>query len=403
MTDPEEQRRQRRAVAAVLAGIVVLGAIGIIASIVLVGGPCDDLLPASFTAPPAVVDGADVIAAVAPDADAPSVAAAVVAAGETLGLGPVRGATVGAAEAVAIPVDDAVYVVADDDHVRIIDTGIVAVATGRERPEQATVVPVGAQIGLVQRELTGDVLIARYDEDLSLTACRELDPPGVVAHLAGGLALVTRGTTVEAAGLDGRTLWTAEGIPGTPTLDAATTGLLAVLASHDQIAAVDVRTGELRWRVDGRDLGDALADDPVLLAGDDVVVVATTSSVVRLDGEDGRVLAVDTVTAPATAAATAGTHVAVAAGEELLRFVGDEPAARTRLPAAVTSGMAVRGSDVLLVTTAGLVLADAQGEVTLAGDLPVATVAVAGGYTLLGVDVGGGFLAFYGPVGASSG
>ncbi|MBW3657454.1 MAG: PQQ-like beta-propeller repeat protein [Actinobacteria bacterium] len=401
MTDPDEQRRQRRAVTAVLAGVVALGAAGIVASIVLVGGPCDDLLPGSFTSPPAVVDGGEVIAAVAPGADGAEVAAAVVAAGETLGLGPVRGATPGSADSFAVPVDDAVFVVAGDDHVRILDTALVAVATGRARPEQATFVPAGSQVGLIERDLAGDVLIARYDDDLGLTACRELDPPGVVAHVAGGLALVSRGTTVEAAGLDGRTLWTAEGIAGTPTVDAATTGLLAVLASPDGIAAVDLRTGEPRWTVDADALGDALAEDPILLAGDDVVVVATRSAVVRVDGEGGRVLTRDVVATPATSAASTPAGVVVGAGEELLRFAGAETAARTALPGSVTSPLRVRGDQVLVGTDAGLVRVDRDGTVAVADGLPVAGVAVAGDYTLVGVDVGEGFLAFYGPVPAT--
>lgn len=403
MVDTDEQRRQRRAVAAVLAAVVVLGALGIVASIVLVGGPCDDLLPASFTTPPAVSDGGEVIAAVAPDVDAPAVAAAAVAAGDRLGLGPVRGATPGSADAVAIPVDDAVYVVAGDDHVRIIDTALVAVATGRERPEQTTFLPAGRQVGVIQRELTGDTLIARFDDDLSLTACREIDPPGVVAHLAPGLAIVTRGATVEAAALSGGTLWTAEGIPATPAIDAATTGLLAVLASRDEVAAVDVRSGEPVWSVSAEELGDVLTDDPILLAGDDVVVVATRSSVVRLDGGDGRVIATDRVGTPATDAVTAGSEVAVAAGDELLRFAGDEAAGRTDLPGTVTTRMVARGGDVLVGTDAGLVLATPDGHVAVGGDLPVSTVAVAGAYTLVGVDVGEGFLAFYGPAGSPSG
>lgn len=398
MIDPDEQRRQRRAVAAVLAGVVALGAIGIGASILLVGGPCDELLPASFTSPPAVVDGGEVIADVAPDADAPAVAAAVVEAGRALGLGTLRGATAGAADAFALPVDDAVFLVADDHHVRIVDTALVAVATGRERPEQTAFVPVGGtHVGVVQRDLTGDVLVARYDEDLGLTDCRELDPPGVVAHVSGGLALVSRGTTVEAAGLDGRTLWTAEGVRGTPTVDAATTGLLAVLAARDEVAAVDRRTGEPRWAVTTDELGDALAGDPILLAGDDVVVVATVSSVVRLDGDTGRIIARDAVATPATAATTGPAGVVVAAGDELLRFTGDEAAERTSLPGVATSPLRVRGDTVLVVTDAGLTRVDGDGAVASAPDLPVAGVAVAGGYTLVGVDVGEGFLAFYGP------
>lgn len=401
MTDPQEQRRQRRAVAAVLAGVVFLGVVGIVASVVLVGGPCDDLLPGSFTSPPAVVDGAELIGEVAPDVDAEAVAAAVVAAGEDLGLGPVRGATRGSADAVAIPVDDAVYVVADDDHVRIVDTGIVAVATGRERPEQTSFLPAGGQVGMIQRELTGDTLVARFDEDLGLSACRGIDPPGVVAHLAPGLALVTRGATVEAAALSGGTLWTAEGIPGTPAIDGATTGLLAILASREEVAAVDLRSGEVRWTATADDLGDVLADDPLLLAGDDVVVVATRSSVVRLDGADGRVIGRDAVAVPATAAASTDSAVVAAAGDELLRFEGEAEASRVDLPGVVAGGLRTRGGTVLLTTDAGLVRVGADGDVTRAADLPVGGVAVAGEYTLVGVDVGEGFLVFYGPAGAA--
>ncbi|MBW3621089.1 MAG: PQQ-like beta-propeller repeat protein [Actinobacteria bacterium] len=399
MRDPEEQRRQRRAVAAVLAGVVVLGAAGIAASLVLLGGPCDDLLPASFTSPPAVVDGAEVLPAVAPDADAAAVSEAVVATGVALDLGPVRGATAGAPDATAVPVDDAVFVVAGDEHVRILDTGIVAVATGRERPEQTRFLPAGEQVGLVQRDLTGDVLLARFDEDLGLTGCRELDPPGVVAHLSRGIALVARGAGLEAAGFDGGTLWTVEGVPGTPTVDAATTGLLAVLASGTEVAALDLRSGEPRWSVTADQLGGPLTDAPILLAGDDLIVVATTSGVVRLDGEDGEVLARDEVAAPATAAVTTGRDVVVVAGGELLRLAGDAPAERVALPGAATSAPAVRGDDVLVVTEAGLVRAGPDGDLAVADGLPFGTVAVAGGYTLVGLDVGEGLLVFYGPAG----
>lgn len=398
MTDPEEQRRQRRAVALVLAGVVVLGGLGIAASVVFVGGPCDDLLPPSFTSPPAVVDGGEVIEAVAPEADGPAVAADVVAVSETLGLGPVRGATPGSADATAIPVDDAVFVVADDRHVRILDTGVVAVATGRERSGQTTFVPAGEQVGVIERDLAGDVLLARFDEDLSLTGCREIDPAGVVTHVSRGIALVSRGDRLEAAGIDGGRLWSADGVPGTPAIDGATTGLLAVIASRDEVAALDVRSGELRWSVTAEQLGDALADDPILLAGDDVVVLATRSSVVRLDGRDGRVLATDAVASTATDAVPTRATVAVLAGTELLRFAGDEPADRTALPAAATSGLAVLAGDVLVATEDGLVRVRAGGgAAVVARGLPVRSVAVAGGYTLVGVDVGEGFLAFYGP------
>lgn len=400
MPDEREQRRQRRAVVAVIVGAVALGTVGIGASVLLGGGPCDGLLPPSFASPPAVVDGGEVIEAVAPTADAPRVAAAVVAMGEELGLGPVRGATAGDADAVAVPVDEAVFVVADDEHVRILDTAIVVVATGRARPEATTVVPVDGHVGMVRRDLGEDVLVARYDEDLTLTSCHELDPPGVVLEVSRGLTLVGRGPAVEAIDPTGRRLWTAEGVAGTAVVDAATTGLLAVLASDDEVTAVDRRTGEVRWRVDRAALGDALADDPLLLAGDDLVVVATRSALVRLDGGDGRVLGHDAVDVPATAAAATDVDVVVAAGAELLRLDGEGSARRSELPG-TASALAVRGGDVLVATDAGLVLVRPDGEVVDGGDVPVRTVAVSDVYTLVGVDVGEGFLAFYGPAAAA--
>ncbi len=176
MPDASEQRRQRRAVAGVLAGALVLGAVGVAGAILVTSGPCEDLLPPG-PAPEAVADGAEVLAAVAPDADLPALAADVVAVGERLGLGPVRGATPAPPEVTALPFDDGSFVVTDRDDVRIIDTAIIAVATGREHRADVSVRPAADQVGVVVSEGGLDTLIARYDGDLKLTACRELDRP----------------------------------------------------------------------------------------------------------------------------------------------------------------------------------------------------------------------------------
>jgi hypothetical protein len=135
----------------------------------------------------------------------------------------------------------------------------------------------------------------------------------------------------------------------------------------------------------------------VLLAGDDVVVVATRSAVVRLGGGDGQVLASDTVTSPAVAATATREDVVVAAGRELLRFADEAPAERVALPGTATGGLAVRGTDALVVTDAGLALVPRGGDAVVPVDLPVGSIAVSGVYTLVGIDVGEGFLAFYGP------
>lgn len=396
-----EQRRQRRVVAAIVAGALALGAAGVVISILVTPTPCDDLLPAAFTAPAASTDGTDVIREVAPDADGPAVAAAVVRAGEVLGLGPVRGATPAAPGPTAIPVDEAAFVVADGRHVRIVDVGIRAVATGRRQLPEVRLQPLGAdEVGVVSSGPDGDELVARYDGDLSQKACLPLQPPAEVVHLDRGGVVLSRGDGIDVVRLDGRRQWSRDGLLDGPPIDGAVTGLLVLLASPEQVLAVDLRTGEPAWSVTADELGAPLSDEPLLLAGDDVVLVATRESVVRLDGADGRVLGTDAVGTAATAAVATAGGVAVVAGDELLRLTADGTS-RRRLPSPAVGEVVARGADVLVVTEAGLAVVGADGQVRTADGLPAAGVAVTAGYTVVSVDVGTGLLAFYGPTAPS--
>jgi hypothetical protein len=395
---PEEQRRQRRALAAGLAGLVVLGVVGVAASVVVLDGPCEGLLPPAFSAPAASADGAEVIRRVAPDVDGAAVAARVVQVGEELGLGPVRGATPGDADATALGLEEGAFLVADDAHVRLVDTGLRAVATGRQRPEATRFVPAGDEIGLVQGEARP--LLARYDDTLTLRACRPLDAPARVLHLSSGTAVVGSGRGVEVVRLDGGSLWRRPEVLSSSSIDAAVTGLLAIVATPEELAAFDLRTGEEAWRTAVSQLPGPLTDAPLLLAGDDVVVVATTTAVVRLDGGDGRVLAVDQVAAAPTRALATDRDVVVVAGQEVLRL-GEGPTTTARLPGAATGGLASRDGDVYVATVAGPAAVAPDGTVRAVDGLSVGTIAVSDGYTIVGIDVGDGLLAFYGPVGAS--
>lgn len=396
-----EQRRQRRAVAAIVAGVVTLGAVGIAASVLLTGGPCDDLLPAAFTAPPASTDGTEVIRTVAPDADGPALAELIVRAGRELGLGPVRGATPGGADSLSLPLEDGVFVVADDDHVRIVDTGLRAVATGRQRLAGVRLTPAGHEIGVVRSGAQGDDLVARYDGDLSLRACRPLDEPGQVLHVSAGVAVVGRDRGVEVVRLDGGTLWSGPGRLSSAATDAAVTGLLAIVATAEELTAFDLRSGEEAWRTAVSELPAPLTEAPLLLAGDDVVVVATESAVVRLGGDDGRVLAVDEVSEPPSHAIATRRDIAVIAGTEVLR-IQDGTVVRAVLPSPAAGSPASRDAHVYVPTAAGAAAVAGDGSVSAVSDVPVGSIGVSDGYTIVGIDVGRGLLTFYGPAGPSS-
>lgn len=394
-----EQRRQRRVLAGALAGAVALGVVGVAAAALLAGGPCDDLLPPAETSPAAVVDGEQVLRRVAPAADGPAVAADVVALGERLGLGPVRGATPAGADATLVPFEEGVFGVADGEHVRLVDTAIVAVATGRRHLPGVTVVPAGEQLGVVATgsaagaPADGRTRIARYDEDLRLGACRELPGPGRVLALSDAAAVVADGAAVEAVRLDGGELWRVTRAVSAPVTDAAVTGRLVVVAGGTEVAAFDLRSGAPVWRTT---VGTGLVEDAVLVAGDDVVFVASPGSVSRVDAGTGEVLGTTAVPGRPVGAVSTRDGVAVAAGDQLVTFdaVGAAP---VPLPAPATGPLAARGADVLVATAAGLVRVRADGTVDTGPGLPVTAVGVSGAYTVVAIDVGGGLLAFYGP------
>ena len=394
--DASEQRRQRRALAGVLVGALVLGAVGVVGAILVTSGPCEDLLPPG-PSPEAVADGSEVLAEVAPDADLPAIAADVVALGEELGLGPVRGATASLADVTLVPFDEGTYVVADDDHVRIIDTAIIAVASGRERRPDVDLRPAGDQVGVVVSEDDRDTLIARYDGDLKLQACRELDGEARVVHLSGGVAVLSSGRDVDVARLDGGSLWRASEVLTDPVSDAAVTGRLALVASTSEVAAFDLRSGEPVWRVTSAEVGGALSEDAILLAGDDVVFLSSAAGIARVDGEDGTLLGVTPTGETPTDAVATTDGVVVAAGSRLVRFTSQGETADAALPGAPTSPLVARGGDVMTTTDAGAVRVRPDGTVTTGPDLPATAIGVSEGYTVVAFDVGAGFLAFYGP------
>lgn len=383
--------------AGIVTGALALGVAGAVAAALLTSGPCEDLLPAAFSAPDAVADGGRVIAEVAPKVDGAALAADVVALGAELGLGPVRGATPSGSDATLLAFDDGTYVVADDDHVRILDAGLVAVASGREHVPATRVVAAGDLLAVVRSGSDGDELIARYDAELDLTACRPLQTPGDVVHVDAGLAVVGRGTDVELVRLDRGPLWDGRDVLTAPAVDGAVTGQLALVASRNEVVAFDRRTGDQVWRVTAGELGGRpLTDEPLLLAGDDAVFVATQHRLARVDGGSGVVQTLMPVDAPAFGAVQTEQGVVVTAGRTLLRFTS-EAMNVVELPRAAVGLPAARGGTVFVPTGEGLTRVDADGTVTAARGVPVTEVSVSDGYTIVAVDAGEGLLALYGP------
>ncbi len=179
------------------------------------------------------------------------------------------------------------------------------------------------------------------------------------------------------------------------------TGGLAIVASTNEVAAFDLRSGAPAWRVTAAELGGELAEDAILLAGDDVVFLAGADRIARVRGDDGTPVAITPVAGTPTSAVATSAGVAVAVGDEVIRFVDDGEGTRARLPGPATGPLVAHGPDVLTTTPAGAVRVAADGTVTTGPDLPATAVSTSDDFTIVAFDVGEGFLAFYGPAPAA--
>lgn len=406
MSTPEQQR-QRRQVAAVLAGALVLGAGGITAGALLADTPCDDLLVAARDAGQAEIEVPLIVGAADATVDALERSKEVLDAGERLGLGPLRGALASAPDADLVPFEDGVFAVHDDD-LRVVESGLVAVATGRQADAIRRATLVGDDgLGLIRTGAEGDDLVARYDEDLRLGACRELDEPGTVVHLDSGVAIVDRGGDVEAVRLDGGSLWRNAELLDAPATDAAVTGLQAIVANVDEVVAVDLRTGEENWRVTAAEFEAPLTDTPLLVAGDDLVVLGLEDGVGTIEGETGGDIgraSVPGIPAPADAAVATTDGVYVAAGTSIFLIEPSRMTLLADLPARVRPGAQVideLGGAVLFATEAGVAVLEGE-TVRVEAAIPATAISVSDGYTAVTTDIGSGVTFLFGPVGATA-
>lgn len=227
----------------------------------------------------------------APDPAAPAVTRAVPAGLAAVGLD-VTGVEAGLAAVRSVPVravttvepgtrivgaGEGVFILVGTG-LRAVETAGAAVASTRRADRAALTLPADPAAVIVD-PVTREV--ALFDQDLALDRCGTAAPGAVVAADAT-YTLSAREGEVELRPVRPGRGWTVA-VAG-PVLDAAAAPSIAVLVHPDVLEALDVRTGARRWRVP-RPGGDGR----VLVAGDDLVIVADGGRLVALDAADGAV------------------------------------------------------------------------------------------------------------------
>lgn len=330
---------ERRQLALLFAGLVVLTAIGVVSATIF-PEPCEELeqlgdIDVRFT------DAADALPLSVAEG------AAVEALGEGLGIGPWRGA-------VALPDDAAVsrsefgfFVVTSDDYIVLRPSmGIASASRGRAGLDA---IPVGTSLLLRAADGETAVVNGEYEVD----RCGSLPPTPEVLTADRGFAVVGDEDEVELVTLSGDVLWTA---PGTDLAHLVDDRVL--LARDETIEVRELQSGDAVGSVDAVDMDGpswawAFADE-LLVPGDDEfrrLVVGEELALVPTG--------VDAAARPATG--TPGGVVAALVGPGGPRLVTDRGGA-----VAVPAGLAVTELHASQDGHVGVLLRAATGERALA-------------------------------------